>query len=206
YSIGGAIRTLTNGISEPLDSSIWNSLPDEGQFTINFFANDSAGNINNTYSLTLYKDVVTPSLSIISPANDTYWNDIPDIQVTASDTYFDSVWYTVGATKILLESGVSEPLDSSIWSSLPDEGQFTINFFANDSAGNINNIYAPTLYKDVVTPTLSIDSPTNNTYWNAIPDIQVTASDTYFDSVWYTVGATKILLESGVSEPLNSSI
>ena len=148
---------LDNGVSEPFDSSIWNGLPDEGQFVINFFANDSVGNINNTYTLTLYKDVETPSLSINLPANNTYWNSIPDIQITASDTYFDSVWYTVGATKILIESGVSEPFDSSIWSSLPNEGLFTINFFANDSTGNINNTYTLNLYKDVVTPSFKIN-------------------------------------------------
>jgi len=206
YVVDGTKILLESGVSEPLDTSIWSSLLDEAQFTINFYANDSAGNINNTYSLTLYKDVVTPSLTIDSPANNTYWNTIFDIQITASDTYFDSVWYVADGTKILLESGVSEPFDSSIWSGLSDEGLFTINFFANDSAGNVNNTYTLTLYKDVITPTLSITSPADNTYWNVIPNIQITTSDTYFDSVWYTIGATKILLDSGVSEPLDSSI
>ncbi|NVM19497.1 MAG: hypothetical protein HWN80_17480, partial [Candidatus Lokiarchaeota archaeon] len=204
YTIdGGAnIEFTVNGT---IDQNNWTALTD-GPVTILFYANDSAGNINNTSSITLYKDVVIPSLSIDSPANNTYWNIHPNIQVTATDPNLHSVWYTVGATKILLDSGVSEPFNSSIWNSLPDECQFTINFYANDSAGNINNTFSITLYKDIVIPSLSIDSPINNTYWNTIPDIQVTASDTYLDLVWYTVGATKILLDSGVSEPFNSSI
>jgi len=206
YVASGTKILLESGVSEPFDSSIWSGLPDEGPFTINFFANDSAGNVNNTYTLNLYKDIVTPTLNINSPANNTYWNVIPNIQVTVSDTYFDAVWYVASGTKILLESGVSEPFNSSIWSTLPDEGLFTINFYANDSAGNVNNTYTLNLYKDVVTPTLSIDSPTDNTYWNFIPNIQVTVSDMYFDAVWYVASGSKILLESGVSEPFDSSI
>ena len=206
YAVGATNITLESGVSETFDSTIWSGLPNEGLFTINFFANDSAGNINNTYTLTLYKDVITPTLTIDSPANNTYWNSIPDVQAIASDTYFDSVWYMVSGTKIKLENGLSEPLDSSIWSGLANEGQFTIYFYANDSAGNINNTYTLTLYKDVITPILSINSPADNTYWNTIPNVQATASDTYFDSVWYVVSGTKILLESGVSEPLDSSI
>ncbi|MBY9016487.1 MAG: hypothetical protein KGD68_12400 [Candidatus Lokiarchaeota archaeon] len=185
--VSGTKIFLDNGISEPLDSSIWDSLPDEGLFTINFFANDSTGNINNTFTLSLYKDVVTPSLSIISPENNTYWNSIPDIQVTAFDTYFDSVWYVVSGTKIFLDNGISEPLDSSIWDSLPDEGQFTINFYANDSAGNINNTFSITLYKDIVAPRLIINSPLNQTYYNIPPPINITVYEPNFGSLTYTV-------------------
>ncbi|GAH42350.1 unnamed protein product, partial [marine sediment metagenome] len=187
YSVGGAIRTLTNGILEPLDSNIWNSLPNEGQFIINFFANDSAGNINNTYTLTLYKDVVTPFLSMNSPENNTYWNSIPDIQVTVSDTYFGSVWYNVGATKIMLDNGVSEPFDSSIWNSLPNEGLFTINFFANDSAGNLNDSIILTLYKDTVAPLVTVNLPLNNTYWNSRPVLNIAAYDPNLQSISYQV-------------------
>ncbi|GAH22782.1 unnamed protein product, partial [marine sediment metagenome] len=74
-------------------------------------------------------------------------------------------------------SGVSEPLDSSIWSSLPDEGQFAINFFANDSAGNLNDNIILTLYKDTVAPLVIINLPLNNTYWRVEPVFNITAYD-----------------------------
>ncbi|MFW9865542.1 MAG: hypothetical protein ACFFEN_05520, partial [Candidatus Thorarchaeota archaeon] len=206
YVIGGTKIALTNSIPEPLDLSIWNGLPDEGKFIIYFYANDSAGNLNNTYSLTLYKDIKTPVLIINQPANNTYWNSEPGIQVTVSDMYFDSVWYVVGGTKIFLTNGVLEPLDSTIWDNLPDEGQFVIYFYANDSVGHINDLYSLTLYKDVITPTVVINQPLDNTYWNSKPDIQITVSDIYFDSVWYIVGGTKIMLSNGVPESLDSTI
>jgi hypothetical protein len=91
---------LTNGVGELLNLTIWNSLTDEGSFTIYFFANDSAGNVNNLYSRTLYKDIVTPSLVINLPSDGTYWNSRPNIQATATDTYLDSVWYEVGSSNL----------------------------------------------------------------------------------------------------------
>ena len=76
-------------------SSAWADLTDGlvAHWKLDSDANDSAGNINNTYSFTLYKDIITPTLVINSPANNTYWNSVPDIQVTASDTYFGSPNY-----------------------------------------------------------------------------------------------------------------
>jgi hypothetical protein len=63
----------------------------------------------------------------------------PNIQATATDTYLDSVWYEVGSSKVMLTNGVGELLNLTIWNSLTDEGSFTIYFFANDSAGNVNS-------------------------------------------------------------------
>ncbi|MFX1391892.1 MAG: hypothetical protein ACFE9Z_17645, partial [Promethearchaeota archaeon] len=206
YIVGGTKIKLFNGISEPLHSSIWDSLLDESSFTIYFYANDSAGNVNSSIYLTLYKDIITPSILISSPGNNTYWNEPPDIQATVYDTYNDSVWCFIGGTKVMLINGVSKTLNSSIWDNIPDESSFTIYFYANDSAGNVNSSIYLTLYKDIIAPSISISSPGNNTYWNEPPDIQVCAFDTNFDSVWYIVDGIKIMLVNGTSEPLNSSI
>ncbi|MFX0003403.1 MAG: hypothetical protein ACFE9J_07960 [Candidatus Hermodarchaeota archaeon] len=206
YIVDGTKIMLSNGISEPLDGSIWNSLPDEAPFTISFYANDSAGNINSDHLLTLYKDISEPSVIVNLPIDGTYWNAPPDIQVSVSDPYFDSVWYVVDGTKIILSNGISEPLDGSVWNSLPDEAPFTISFYANDTTGNINGDNSLMVYKDISKPSLVVNIPADNTYWNTPPDILVTGSDPYFDSVWYIVDGTKIILSNGVSEPLDTSI
>ena len=201
---GGAnIEFTVNGT---IDQNNWTALAD-GPVTLMFYANDSAGNINNTSSISLYKDVVIPSLSINSPEDNTYWNSIPDIQVTAFDTYFDSVWYVVGGTKIMLESGVSEPFNSSIWNSLPNESQFIINFYANDSAGNTNNTYSFTLYKDVLPPRLIVNLPLNNTFCDAPPLINITAFDmTTLNLLNYRVGITNIPLTNNTEQELDIDI
>ncbi|MHA2184727.1 MAG: NosD domain-containing protein, partial [Promethearchaeota archaeon] len=206
YKVGGTKVSLTNGVSEIFDQGIWDGLSDEGLFIIYFYANDSAGNENNIYSITLHKDIVMPSLTINSPPDGTYWNSIPNIQATATDPHFDSIWYMVGSTTILLENSISEPLDTTIWNGLSDEDSFIVYFYANDSAGNINSMHNLTLFKDIVTPSLVINLPVNNTYWNSQPDIQATVTDTYFDSVWYLVGSTKIMLTNGVSEALDLAL
>ncbi|MFX0030094.1 MAG: NosD domain-containing protein, partial [Candidatus Hermodarchaeota archaeon] len=206
YVVDGIKIMLSNGISDPLDTSIWDSLPDEAPFTIYFYANDSAGNINSDHSFTLYKDISKPSVTVNLPADGTYWNSPPEIQVTATDPNFDSVWYVVDGTKIMLSNGVAEPLDASIWDGLTDEASFIINFYANDTTGNINSDYSFTLYKDISKPSIIVHLPADGTYWNAPPDIQVTVTDPNFDSVWYVVDGTKIMLISGVVEPLDTSI
>ncbi|MHA2119747.1 MAG: hypothetical protein ACW990_00945, partial [Promethearchaeota archaeon] len=203
---GSTTIILENSISEVFDQGIWDSLSNEGPFVIYFFANDSAGNENNIYSMTLHKDIVMPSLMINSPDDGTYWNSRPNIQATATDPYFDSIWYVVGSTTIMLENSISEPFDLTIWNGLLDEGSFIVYFYANDSAGNINSVHTLNLFKDIVIPSLVIDSPVNSTYWNTQPDIQITVTDTYFDSVWYIVGGTKIMLINSVSEVFDQGI
>ena len=206
YEIDDQKESLENGIPEALNNSLWDIIPDETTFTIHFYANDTSGNVNDSYFLDLYKDVSDPTLTIDLPGEDTYWKSLPIIQATATDTNFDSVWYIVDGIKIILENGVAEVLNQSIWDGLMDEETFTIYFYANDSAGNINSLYSRTIYKDITDPTLTINLPTDNSYWNARPNVQAIAADTNLDSVWYVVDGTKIILGNGVSELLNQGI
>ncbi|MFX1391586.1 MAG: hypothetical protein ACFE9Z_16095, partial [Promethearchaeota archaeon] len=196
---------ILNNTIQVLDDTIWNNL-DQGEFQIYIYANDSFGLINNIYFLTLIKDTMTPIVFINSQINNTYWNLPPDIQVTVSDANFDSVWYIVGGTKVLLTNGISEPFNSVIWNTLPDEAPFLIHFYANDSASNENSLFSYIIYKDTLAPIVVINAPANSSYWNSLPDIQVTVSDTNFESVWYIVGGTKVMLVNGISEPFDSVI
>lgn len=58
YEVNGIKIELTNNTEELFDSGIWTSLPD-GPFVINVYANDTAGNINNTLSITMIKRIIT---------------------------------------------------------------------------------------------------------------------------------------------------
>jgi hypothetical protein len=142
------------------DDSIWDTL-EEGPFIIEIYANDTLGNLNNSYYLTLYKDTIAPDLVINSPENLTKWKEPPYIKVTSNDTHLDSIWYIVDSTKIILTNGLSERLCDCIWDELEGEQAFTIYFYANDTAGNINDTFYYTLYKDILPPRVFINSPTN---------------------------------------------
>ncbi|MFX1596664.1 MAG: NosD domain-containing protein, partial [Promethearchaeota archaeon] len=206
YRIGTIGILLTNNTEQFLESSIWENIPDESSFIINFFANDSSGNLNDSYSLTLYKDILIPRITIVSPENNTYWGSPPYINVTVFDPYLDSVWYEIGGSRVFLSNGVAEPLNTLIWQNLPDETPFTINFYANDSAGHITDTITFTLYKDITIPSLFINSPATNTYWNTIPPINITVYDPYLDTLWYRVGTINIPLSNNTEQLLDSSI
>ncbi|MHA1190660.1 MAG: NosD domain-containing protein, partial [Promethearchaeota archaeon] len=206
YEIDGQKEGLENGIPETLNISLWDTILNESPFTIQFYANDTSGNLNDSYSLYLHKDITDPTLTINLPGDDTYWNIRPNVQATATDTNFDSVWYVVDGTKIILTNGVSELLDQGIWDALSNEETFTIYFYANDSAGNVNSLHSRTIHKDDTNPTLTINLPADDTYWNVRFNVQATAIDLNFDSVWYVVDGTKIILTNGVSELLDQGI
>ena len=127
-------------------------------------------------------------MTIMLPENNTYWDTIPHIQVTATDTYLDTIWYKVGTITEELESGVSEPLSSSIWNSLADEQQFTIYFFTNDSADNVNDTFFLTLIKDIIAPRISFiypDPQSNNTYGDDAPEFSINIDEEYLNTSWY---------------------
>jgi hypothetical protein len=185
YRVGTTNITLSSDIEELLNDSIWDDLA-EGPFNIEIFANDTFGHVNNSYVLTLYKDITTPSLIIILPINGTIYNSQPSINVTVFDSYFHTLWYRVGNTNITLNNNTEELLDLTIWDSLPEEGTFFIYFYANDSVGNLNNTFVLTLYKDIKAPTIIINSPQSNDLFGVnSPSVSLNVQDTNLEGVWY---------------------
>ncbi|MHA1701811.1 MAG: hypothetical protein ACTSUC_05935, partial [Promethearchaeota archaeon] len=128
-----------------------------------------------------------PTLTIDLPGEDTYWNSRPNVQATATDLNFDSVWYVVDGIKIILENGVSDLLDQGIWDGLMAEETFTIYFYANDSAGNINNSISMTLFKDISGPEITVNDPSEFDVFGV--DEPTCSVDFYdindIDSTWY---------------------
>ncbi|MFX1309947.1 MAG: nitrous oxide reductase family maturation protein NosD, partial [Promethearchaeota archaeon] len=203
YKVGADTEPLTNNTEDFLLTSIWDGLG-EGPFQLEIFANDTAGNLNDTYVLTLYKDTLSPSIVINSPANLTYWFTAPSISVTIYDDNFDSLWYRVDGTTEPLANNTAEFLLTSIWDGL-GEGPFQLEIFANDTFGHINNTYVLTLYKDTINPSIVINSPMNQTYWNSPPVINITVYDMYLDSLWYRVDGTTEPLTNNTAEFLLTS-
>jgi hypothetical protein len=205
YIVGGTKILLANGVSEPLNSSIWNNLSAEGPFIIYFYANDSAGNINNSYSYTLYKDILAPRITINQPTNSTYYDNPPIINITVFDAHLNLFYYMVETTQKPLTNNSNIPLDSGIWDSL-DEGEFIIYISAWDTLNNLNDTYSLKLYKDTLAPDVIINLPSDNSYWNSPPPINVSAFDPNFHQLWYKVNTDTIFLTNGLEELLNASI
>jgi hypothetical protein len=186
YSVNNVNITLQNNTLQELNSSIWASLPDEGQYEVKIYANDTFGHLNDLYTLNLYKDIIYPTLTINSPLNNSYYKVEPIINVVVSDPYFDSLWYRVGAQNIPLINNTNQQLTTSIWNSLPEEGSFIIYFYANDSAGNLNNLFNLTLNKDVRNPEVLITNPNpNDLFGEPSPEFQIFINELNLNTTWY---------------------
>ncbi|MFX0144972.1 MAG: hypothetical protein ACFE9C_12955, partial [Candidatus Hodarchaeota archaeon] len=157
------INFLDNNTEVQLKQDIWDALP-QGDFQILFTCYDEVGQ-HVELSLTLYKDSIAPTLVINNPLNTSYWNLPPSLNITAFDPNLDTIWYSVNNNNITLTNNTLTQLELSIWNVLPEEGEFQIKLFANDTFGYINDLFILTLYKDIVNPRLSIINPINNSFW-----------------------------------------
>ncbi|MHA2281377.1 MAG: beta strand repeat-containing protein [Promethearchaeota archaeon] len=190
YKIGLFYGNLINNTEQTIDPLIWNSL-EQGEHQLFIFANDSAGNVNDTYVYTIYKDTLAPLITINSPVNGSYSNTPPILNINFYDPNYDSLWYGDGTTNITLVNNTDQSLDWGMWNALPD-GLYQIFVYANDTFGHHNNSITIYLYKDTTAPIITINSPTNNTYYNNPPTLDIITSDPNFDTLWYRFGSTEI--------------
>jgi hypothetical protein len=143
---------LANNTNQLLPLSIWDALP-EGSFTIKLFANDTAGNLNNFYTINLIKDTLDPFVDIVHPLdNATIGSTAPLITLTITEATLDTTWYSIVGINDIFEFPAFTGTDTILinqtaWNSLSN-GEVTIIFYANDTLGRISSD-SITLEKDV---------------------------------------------------------
>ena len=165
YTMDNGLTNTTTTFINQIDLTLWNSL---GNGTINliFYANDSVGNVGSK-EIKILKDILPPIISIHNPSLGEEFIEFPPIfNVSFNENDIDSTWYTIdnGITNFTF-SGLTGAINNNVWFSMPD-GPVTIQFFANDSIGNIGfeqitvvkNAYPLSL------PSISINSPDNIIY------------------------------------------
>jgi len=197
YEVNGQRAFLSSGVGVLLNNEIWIGLP-EGAFTIEIYANDTIGHLNDTYSLLLYKDTIAPIISINSPVNGTYWNSRKTINIEAIDTNLECIWYELNGHRQFLLSGVGVLLGNETWLGLP-EGAFTIEIYANDTFGHLNDAYSLLLYKDTTPPIITINSPIQDYGYIDAPIINIAITELNLDTMWYVIvseGTTKHIITS----------
>ncbi|MFW9818958.1 MAG: hypothetical protein ACFFE5_05060, partial [Candidatus Thorarchaeota archaeon] len=205
YSVLGSKIILSSG-AEPLDTEIWNNLP-QGEFHIFLFANDSAGNINNNFILTLYKDTLAPIIIVNSPQNNTFWNSRPLVNVIAYDPNLYSISYKIeGYSAFPLINNTDELFNNLIWTLIP-EGIFILEIIAQDSYTHSNSVYL-TLYKDTIEPEIAINLPEPNELFGEIaPDFDISVIESNLEFTWYTlIGELVNITFSGFTGSVNQSL
>jgi len=190
YTINnGATNTTFDYPSETtILQSIWDAAGN-GTVTIIFYANDTFGNVGSS-QVNIFKDSILPTITINTPVNKTYYEDIaiaPKINVTVYEANIDTIWYTVSGnnTIITLVNNTELTIDLFIWNNLI-QGAFQIRIYANDSAGNINDTLIYTLYKDTEAPDIIINSPLEGqTVGTSAPDFSLTIIEVRLNTTWY---------------------
>ena len=105
----------------------------------------------------IHSDTTSPTIVITSPKNKTYSDTAISLTLTLSETTSWIKYNIDGKTNVTISGETTLP-------PLPD-GSHNIVVYASDSAGNIGSSAAVYFTKDTVSPTISILSPQNTTYY-----------------------------------------
>ena len=193
YTIDGGVTNITFEVNGTIDQGTW-ALLDNGPVTIEFYANDTLGNIGSD-SVIVNKDTVVPTIVVNLPTNNTVIVTQPLISVTVNEINVHKIWYSIDSNIRFLTNDSAQLLDQLIWNATP-EGAFTIELFANDTAGNLNNFYTLNLIKDISAPIVDIRHPLPNTpYGKSAPIISLTISDATLNTTWYSIVGTNYTIE-----------
>jgi len=193
YTIDGGATNITFPTNGTIDQTEWTAHA-EGSVTLTFYANNSISEVNSV-SVSINKDTGVPTIVVNLPANNTVIVTQPLISVTVNEVNFDKVWYSVDSNIRFLTNNSAQLLDQLIWNATP-EGAFTIELFANDTAGNLNDFYTLNLIKDISAPIVDIVYPLpDEIYSTSAPRIIVTINDATLDSTWYSIVGTNYTFE-----------
>ena len=176
----------------------------QGNSTINAYANDSAGNwgLNNSY--VVWIDDTAPTITLPTYINATIRRN--DQSLTLNISVADS---GVGVDKCIINVATSSIgnitiAPSSGWCNTTYaltgalDGNQTINAYANDTVGNygLNNSYV--VQMDSTNPTSAINSPGNDTWvTDDTPDINITMTDNLDSSITYNIYVDGIINKTG---------
>jgi len=140
-------------------------------YYLNSTANDSFGNLNSTETRAIILDTTSPSISIISPLNQSYTNATVLVNISSDG---DDVWYNWDGTNVSYSSGVNVTFA---------EGVNVLYAYANDTFGNLN-VSNVTFVVDTTAPLIEFVAPTTaaGNYSQDYIVANVTVSDLNLDT------------------------
>ncbi|MFW9894685.1 MAG: hypothetical protein ACFFD7_02660, partial [Candidatus Thorarchaeota archaeon] len=205
YRVGSEYKSLDNNTATFLLSYIWNGLP-QGEFQIEIFANDTFGHLNDSYTLTLFKDTIAPSITINNPlAYSLYGKNAPNFDVDVNKFNLQYTWYIlVNYPEKYLLSEFNGTINQTAWDYLGD-GTVTIRFYANDTTGNIG-LQDVIVRKDISAPTIIVYHPNEGEILDYPPILKVSITDSNLDNIWYRVGTMYSSLLNNVEQQLDNFI
>ncbi|MFX1410219.1 MAG: NosD domain-containing protein, partial [Promethearchaeota archaeon] len=190
YTLNNGNLTYFDGISGQnhgvISQSEW-ELQYNGTVIITFFADDTVGNIGKN-NVTVFKDVISPSIIINEPKSYDVFGHVPPVcNLTLYDTSsVDQVWYelTDGITTTSPREW-TDIIHIDDWNAITN-GTVTIIFYANDTLGNVATANV-SVYKDIIGPNIFINEPHPYDLFSTVPPIcDVLFEDVHgVDASWY---------------------
>ena len=208
-------ENVTLSGTEPNYSGTWDStVVFDGTYTLTLYANDTAGNLNNTESISIQVDNTAPSITldsvipnpsngitVITASNSTEVLDgngiMANVSLPGGGYYFPTMTFQGGNTW-------NGTFDVNSYS----DGTFNVRVNGTDLAGNTGFAGPTAVTGDTANPSITINSPNMNDAFNSTaPSFSVTISDTNLDTQWYTIdsGTTNTTF-AGSSGTINQTL
>jgi hypothetical protein len=202
YTINHIISNLPCDISGQIDQNFWDLIAD-GEVQIEFYANDTLGNINSTQVL-IYKDASIPNINIISPTPNQLFGSIsPDFIVEISGN-LDTMWYTINNGMDNFTFSENGTINQAVWDLMPN-GTVTINFYVNNTLGKIA-FQEVIIRKDIEDPIISIIIPTMNEVFEIPPAYEITITEANLDKTWYSLNGGANITFTGLKGTINQTL
>jgi hypothetical protein len=156
-------------------------LANPGTYTCRFHATDTAGNFNTTSVNFNVNDVTSPIITTLSPNNVTYNQANISISIITNENITWAGYSLNGSSNVTLGNTSSINWNSTLFNL--DNGGYTIQFFANDSSGNMANssiihFSVDVAAADTVSPIITINTISNGTYYTSTSlDLNITSNE-----------------------------
>ena len=134
---------------------------------------DMVGKTNSS-EVTIHVDLTPPTVEIISPANDTWFDNEPvNVTFRPWDNKAQFLNYSVFLDGVEVENGtIANYTEKEVNLGVLEECDHVIRINVTDMVGKINSS-AVTIHVDLTPPTVELVSPANGT-WFGLEDVQVT--------------------------------
>jgi len=135
YCLNSGINYTLLKMTGIIDQAIWDTYGN-GTIQLRFYSNDTIGNLAFT-EVTIRKDIIPPDINIIIPTqNSSFSMDAPNFALLINEGNLDKIWYTIRHVVSNLQCSTSGQVEKQFWDLIAD-GKVEIDFFANDTLGNI---------------------------------------------------------------------
>jgi len=204
YSLNGGVEYLFVGTIGMIEQGAWDACGN-GTVEIRFYANDTAGNIAFS-TITIRKDTSFPQMLIVSPGPDQLFGSVaPDFEISIDEPQLRSTWYSLNGGPNIFFTGLVGTINQIAWD-VCGNGTVIIEFFANNSAGNVAYVDL-IVYKDIINPNIIIISPSSNEIFGVgTLDFELLINEPNLESTWYSLNGGPNHIFTGLIDTIDQGL